>query len=63
MNIDGEEECWNCGGEGYTYMCQDEIGCIDPESGCDLCMRRCWVCNKPGKKSEASNENERKTGD
>lgn len=46
---DGEEECWNCGGEGYTYMCQDEIGCVDPESGCDLCMRRCWVCNQKPK--------------
>jgi hypothetical protein len=45
MNMDGEEECWECGGEGYTYMCQDEIGCVDPESGCDLCRRRCWVCN------------------
>lgn len=35
-DLDGE--CWNCGGEGYTYMCQDEIGCVDPEGGCDLCM-------------------------
>lgn len=39
-----DEQCWNCGGEGYVYNCQDEIGCIDPEGGCDLCMRHCPIC-------------------
>lgn len=42
---DRDGDCWNCGGEGYVYNCQDEIGCVDPESGCDLCMRRCELCN------------------
>ncbi len=37
-------ECWQCGGEGYIANCQDEIGCVDPESGCDLCVRRCRIC-------------------
>jgi len=37
-------DCGNCGGEGYVANCQDEIGCIDPESGCDLCIRRCDWC-------------------
>jgi len=40
-----DHECANCAGEGYVYSCQDEIGCIDPEGGCDLCMRRCDWCN------------------
>lgn len=26
------------------YDVYDEIGCIDPESGCDLCERRCDWC-------------------
>jgi hypothetical protein len=39
------EECWNCGGEGYVANCQDEAACLDPESGCDLCTRRCEFCN------------------
>ena len=43
--FDYEEECWNCGGEGYVYNCVDEIGCVDPEGGCDFCMHRCDVCS------------------
>jgi len=27
--------CPNCGGEGVIYMCLDEIGCVDPEGGCE----------------------------
>lgn len=38
-------ECWNCGGEGYVSSCFEECACMDPESGCDLCTRRCDVCN------------------
>jgi len=41
------DDCWNCDGEGYVSSCLDEIGCIDPESGCDYCTRRCEVCNPP----------------
>lgn len=37
-------DCWQCGGEGFVASCQDEIGCVDPESGCDLCTYRCDVC-------------------
>lgn len=45
-DYDGHDEdcCPNCGGEGVVYNCQDEIGCVDPESGCDLCERRCDWC-------------------
>lgn len=39
-----DDVCPNCGGEGVIYSCQDEIGCVDPESGCDLCERRCDWC-------------------
>ncbi|MFG1413419.1 hypothetical protein V5G24_20115 [Xanthobacter sp. VTT E-85241] len=37
-------ECWNCGGEGYVFDCIDGF-CADAEAGCDLCTRRCDVCN------------------
>jgi len=37
--------CWQCGGEGVVYDCFEEYACIDPEGGCDLCERRCDVCN------------------
>ena len=40
-------DCPNCGGEGYVANCIEEYACIDPESGCDLCMCRCDWCNAP----------------
>ena len=43
---DGEDtDCWNCGGEGYVFDCIDGF-CLDAEIGCDLCTRRCDVCNR-----------------
>lgn len=41
MGID--EGCPNCGGEGVIYDCFDGF-CIDAESGCDDCARRCDWC-------------------
>lgn len=41
-------DCWNCGGDGAVYSCADEIGCIDPESGCDFCERKCDICKGNG---------------
>lgn len=38
------DECWNCLGEGVTYSCEQEFACADPDSGCEWCERRCWVC-------------------
>lgn len=38
--------CPNCGGEGFYADCFEEYACIDPEGGCDLCMRRCDWCNQ-----------------
>ena len=52
MGID--DECWQCGGEGYFYSCPDEIGCVDPEGGCDLCERRCDICNPRKARSTAA---------
>lgn len=42
-------ECWNCGGEGFISSCFEEYACIDPESGCDDCIRRCDVCKGKGR--------------
>ena len=39
-----DNDCGNCGGEGFIYDCFEEWACVDPESGCDLCMRRCDWC-------------------
>jgi hypothetical protein len=48
--------CPNCGGDGFVYLCMDEIGCIDPEEGCDLCERRCDWCRprRPSAGEEAA---------
>lgn len=42
-----EMDCPNCGGESFIYDCEEEWACVDPEGGCDLCMRRCDWCNPP----------------
>jgi hypothetical protein len=39
-----DDTCPNCGGEGVVYDCFEEWACVDPESGCDLCARRCDWC-------------------
>lgn len=38
-----EEECWHCGGEGWTYDCIDGC-CEDAEEGCELCAQQCVEC-------------------
>ena len=45
-DFDGHDfdDCWYCGGEGFVSDCVSEYACIDPESGCDLCTRRCPEC-------------------
>jgi len=43
LNPSGED-CPECGGDGYTYNCFEEFACIDPESGCADCARRCLWC-------------------
>lgn len=40
-------DCWNCDG-GYVAHCFEEFACIDPESGCDDCLRKCDVCGGKG---------------
>lgn len=54
-----QDVCWNCGGEGFVADCFEEYACVDPESGCDLCMRRCDICTPPkpvARELEARNE-------
>jgi hypothetical protein len=55
VDIDDGEECGNCGGEGYVYDCFDGF-CMDAESGCDDCARRCDWCNRPTPKQAAETE-------
>jgi hypothetical protein len=47
LHDDGDDTCGNCGGEGYVAHCFEEWACVDPDSGCDLCMERCDWCNPP----------------
>lgn len=42
LNPNGED-CWHCGGDGYVADCFDGF-CLDAESGCDDCVRRCPEC-------------------
>lgn len=44
-----DDGCPNCGGEGVVYSCHSEYACIDPESGCDMCERRCDWCTPAGR--------------
>lgn len=41
-------DCWQCGGEGEIPDCWEEFACIDPESGCEDCLRRCDICRGKG---------------
>ncbi len=40
-----DNDCWNCGGEGFVAHCEQEFACMYPDEGCDYCMRRCDFCN------------------
>ncbi len=40
-----DNDCANCGGEGFVSHCFEEWACMYPDEGCDLCMRRCDWCN------------------
>lgn len=40
-----DNDCANCGGEGFVSHCFEEYACMYPDEGCDLCMRRCDWCN------------------
>lgn len=44
-----ENDCWNCGGEGYVYGCSWDWQCdtYDEGEGTCLCMRLCHICNPP----------------
>jgi hypothetical protein len=42
LNPSGDD-CWQCGGEGYTFDCIDGC-CCDAEAGCETCASRCPEC-------------------
>lgn len=44
-----DEDCANCGGEGFTYGCSWDWQCdtYDEGEGTCLCTRRCEWCNPP----------------
>lgn len=38
-----DDECWHCGGEGFTHDCFDGF-CESAEEGCEDCTRVCPEC-------------------
>lgn len=62
LNPDGED-CWHCGGEGYTHDCFDGL-CMSAEDGCEDCARRCPECViYKGRVAKALREEVIKSGD
>ena len=55
---DDDGDCWQCGGEGLVSNCFEEFACLDPEGGCDLCTRRCDICNPATPSKEEREERE-----
>jgi hypothetical protein len=59
----GNDECWNCGGEGEICDCIDGL-CEDAESGCADCARPCAECRiNAGLRAKAVREEVIKFGD
>lgn len=54
--------CPNCGGDGVVYNCFEEYACVDPESGCDLCARRCDWCRTSRPSVEAPTSEAQENG-
>lgn len=46
---DWDDDCANCGGEGFAYGCSWDWQCetYDEGEGTCLCTRRCDWCNPP----------------
>lgn len=53
---DFDDQCYECGGEGFVSSCFSEYACLYPEDGCDLCTRRCDVCSPQRRDSDGSGE-------
>jgi hypothetical protein len=58
-----DDDCWHCGGEGYTHDCFDGF-CEEAEIGCEDCSRECPECVLfKGKIAKAIREEVIKTND
>jgi hypothetical protein len=46
---DWDDECWQCGGEGFVYGCSWDWQCdtYDAGEGTCLCTRTCDICHPP----------------
>lgn len=42
-----DEDCWNCGGEGYVYGCSWDWQCDTWDGDSCLCARPCHICHPP----------------
>lgn len=47
IELADEQDCWNCGGEGYVYGCSWDWQCSTWDGDSCLCTRRCDICNPP----------------
>jgi hypothetical protein len=48
-HFEDDNECFNCGGEGYVYGCSWDWQCdtYDAGEGTCLCTRPCHICHPP----------------
>lgn len=44
-----DEECWNCGGEGFVYGCSWDWQCDTWDGESCLCARPCEFCRADSK--------------
>lgn len=44
LALERDGACGWCSGTGKVADCVTDYECVDPEEGCDLCMRRCDHC-------------------
>ena len=59
---DDTSDCWNCGGEGFTYGCSWDWQCdtYDEGEGNCLCTRRCeWCAAMPPARSPVTPDHDR----
>jgi len=46
-DMDYGDGCAYCD-DGFVAHCEQEFACVNPDYGCDLCLRPCEVCGGAG---------------
>jgi hypothetical protein len=51
-DFDDDNECFNCGGEGFVYGCSWDWQCDTWDGDSCLCTRPCHICRPPKDNTE-----------